>query len=112
MDTFAAHKMPPFAGQGLASGVRDAINLSWKLDLALQGKAQDSLLDTYTSERSVHVKDMIDFSIQLGSIICIPDEAAAAAHAASASGVRRASSAGSPSAVAGSRTSISRSRPR
>lgn len=75
----AAHKMPPFAGQGLASGVRDALNLSWKLDLALQGKAQDSLLNTFTSERSVHVKDMIDFSIQLGSIICIPDEAAAAA---------------------------------
>jgi 3-(3-hydroxy-phenyl)propionate hydroxylase len=75
----AAHKMPPFAGQGLASGVRDAINLSWKLDLVLQGKAQDSLLNTFTSERSVHVKDMIDFSIQLGSIICIPDEAAAAA---------------------------------
>lgn len=75
----AAHKMPPFAGQGLASGVRDALNLSWKLDLALQGKAQDSLLNTYTSERSVHVKDMIDFSIQLGSIICIPDEQAAAA---------------------------------
>jgi 3-(3-hydroxy-phenyl)propionate hydroxylase len=75
----AAHKMPPFAGQGLASGVRDAINLAWKLDLVLQGKAQDALLDSYTSERSVHIKDMIDFSIQLGSIICIPDEAAAAA---------------------------------
>ncbi len=75
----AAHKMPPFAGQGLASGVRDAVNLSWKLDLVMQGKAQDALLSTFTAERSVHVKDMIDFSIALGSIICIPDEEAAAA---------------------------------
>lgn len=75
----AAHKMPPFAGQGLASGVRDVMNLAWKLDLVMQGKAQDSLLDTYTTERSVHIKDMIDFSIALGSIICIPDEEAAAA---------------------------------
>jgi len=75
----AAHKMPPFAGQGLASGVRDVMNLAWKLDLVMQGKAKDALLDTYTSERSVHIKDMIDFSIALGSIICIPDEEAAAA---------------------------------
>ncbi len=75
----AAHKMPPFAGQGLASGLRDAMNLQWKLDLVLRGMASDALLDTYTSERSVHIKDMIDFSIALGSIICIPDEEAAAA---------------------------------
>nr|WP_316745582.1 FAD-dependent monooxygenase [Streptomyces sp. MK7] len=52
----AAHQMPPFAGQGLCSGLRDAINLSWKLDLVLSGKADDSLLDTHTTERCQHLQ--------------------------------------------------------
>ncbi|MEJ7635526.1 bifunctional 3-(3-hydroxy-phenyl)propionate/3-hydroxycinnamic acid hydroxylase [Aeromicrobium sp.] len=74
----AAHLMPPFAGQGLAAGLRDCMNLSWKLDLVLRGVLDDEVLDTYGSERSAHVSDFIDFSIMLGKIICIldPDEAA------------------------------------
>ncbi|MEU2496525.1 FAD-dependent monooxygenase [Streptomyces sp. NPDC007883] len=74
----AAHQLPPFAGQGLCSGLRDAINLSWKLDLVLSGKADDSLLDTYTTERSHHLQHGMQASVRLGRIICEPDPAAAA----------------------------------
>lgn len=69
----AAHLMPPFAGQGLAAGLRDCLNISWKLDLVLRGLAPLPLLDTYAAERVEHVSDFIDFSISLGRIICIRD---------------------------------------
>jgi flavoprotein hydroxylase len=75
----AAHLMPPFAGQGMCSGVRDAANLAWKLDLVLSGRAGDALLDTYTSERSAHVQNAIGMSRALGNVICLTDPAAAAA---------------------------------
>jgi 3-(3-hydroxy-phenyl)propionate hydroxylase len=65
--------MPPFAGQGLAAGLRDCLNLLWKLDLVLRDMAPPSLLDSYASERIEHVSDFIDFSISLGKIICIRD---------------------------------------
>ena len=74
----AAHVMPPFMGQGMCSGLRDAWNLSWKLALLLDGKADDRLLDSYQPEREPHVGQLIDMSIYLGKIICIsdPDRAA------------------------------------
>jgi 2-polyprenyl-6-methoxyphenol hydroxylase-like FAD-dependent oxidoreductase len=75
----AAHQMPPFAGQGLCSGLRDAANLAWKLDLVLAGRAADELLDTYGGERATQVRSEIDFSVDLGQIICILDPAEAAA---------------------------------
>jgi 3-(3-hydroxy-phenyl)propionate hydroxylase len=75
----AAHQMPPFAGQGMCSGLRDAANLAWKLDLVLSGKAPERLLDTYASERIPHVRATIDFSMALGKVICIADPAEAAA---------------------------------
>jgi hypothetical protein len=75
----AAHQMPPFAGQGMCSGLRDAANLAWKLDLVLAGRAPDAVLDTYPSERIPHVRAMIDFSMALGKVICIADAAEAAA---------------------------------
>ena len=75
----AAHVMPPFMGQGMCSGMRDAWNLAWKLGLILDGKADDRLLDTYQSERLPHVGQITDMSIYLGKMICLPDADAAAA---------------------------------
>ncbi|MFN8641609.1 MAG: bifunctional 3-(3-hydroxy-phenyl)propionate/3-hydroxycinnamic acid hydroxylase [Candidatus Binatia bacterium] len=75
----AAHQTPPFAGQGMCAGLRDAMNLAWKLDLVLAGKAREALLDTYASERIPHVRTMINFAIELGRVICIADPAEAAA---------------------------------
>lgn len=74
----AAHLMPPFAGQGMCSGLRDAANLAWKLDLVLRGVAGDELLDTYTAERRPHVKKSITMSVNLGKVICMTDVKAAA----------------------------------
>ncbi|MGW2425335.1 bifunctional 3-(3-hydroxy-phenyl)propionate/3-hydroxycinnamic acid hydroxylase MhpA [Streptomyces sp. NPDC001709] len=73
----AAHLMPPFAGQGMCSGIRDAANLAWKLDLTLRGLADASLLDTYAEERRQHVKESILSSVQLGRVICVTDPEAA-----------------------------------
>jgi len=75
----AAHVMPPFMGQGLCSGIRDAWNLAWKLSLILDEKADDRLLDSYQTERFDHVDALIEASIELGKIVCIPDPKEAAA---------------------------------
>ena len=75
----AAHQMPPFAGQGMCAGLRDAANLYWKLDLVLRGHAGDELLDTYGQERKPSVEAAIGLSMELGKVICVPDPAAAAA---------------------------------
>jgi flavoprotein hydroxylase len=75
----AAHLMPPFAGQGMCSGLRDAANLAWKLDLVLEGAAADALLDTYQSERLPSVRAAIEFSMELGKVICVADATEAAA---------------------------------
>lgn len=75
----AAHLMPPFAGQGLCAGLRDAANLAWKLDLVLAGLAPEALLDSYPSERLPHVRAVIDLSMALGRVICIADPAEARA---------------------------------
>lgn len=74
----AAHLMPPFAGQGMCAGLRDVFNLDWKLDAVLRGITGDELLDTYGPERAPHVKYFINMSIDLGRVICVPDQAAAA----------------------------------
>jgi 3-(3-hydroxy-phenyl)propionate hydroxylase len=65
----AAHQMPPFAGQGMCSGIRDVHNLAWKLDLVLRGAAPLPLLDTYQSERAPHVKTSIRRTMLAGRII-------------------------------------------
>jgi 2-polyprenyl-6-methoxyphenol hydroxylase-like FAD-dependent oxidoreductase len=73
----AAHLMPPFAGQGMCNGLRDAMNLAWKLDLVLSGAAPEELLDSYQAERLDHVRQWINFSAALGEVICVLDEAQA-----------------------------------
>lgn len=65
----AAHLMPPFGGQGMNCGLRDAHNLAWKLWLVLQNLADPALLATYTLERRTHARQMIDFSRFLGALI-------------------------------------------
>ncbi|MGH2497228.1 MAG: FAD-dependent monooxygenase [Ktedonobacteraceae bacterium] len=65
----AAHMMPPFGGQGMNCGLRDAHNLCWKLQLALQGLAHPTLLETYSLERRQHTKHLIRLSTFLGTIV-------------------------------------------
>lgn len=70
----AAHLMPPFAGQGMCSGLRDAANLTWKLDRVLREVCGPELLDTYTTERREHLQHAISMSVALGRTICVLDE--------------------------------------
>ena len=65
----AAHQMPPFQGQGLNSGMRDAVNLAWKLRWVLEGWSSDRLLDTYTRERREHAKAVVEQSVETGRLI-------------------------------------------
>jgi 3-(3-hydroxy-phenyl)propionate hydroxylase/flavoprotein hydroxylase len=83
----AAHVMPPFMGEGLCSGLRDANNLAWRLDLLLREKGDPALLDAYTEERRPHNEAMIKVSLEMGKVSCTTDrEAAEARDAAFRSG--------------------------
>ena len=72
----AAHQMPPFMGQGLCAGIRDAANLAWKLQAILRG-GPDDLLDSYQSERAPHVETFIQGAVNLGRLINASDPQAA-----------------------------------
>ena len=74
----AAHQMPPFLGQGMCSGIRDAQNIAFKLDLLLAGAADESLLDTYQSERFPHVLALVQQGVELGRVQTLRDPALAA----------------------------------
>jgi 3-(3-hydroxy-phenyl)propionate hydroxylase len=65
----AAHMMPPFAGQGMNGGMKDAANLSWKLAAVLGGQASAEILDTYEVERARNVRAMVNLSRRLGAVI-------------------------------------------
>jgi 3-(3-hydroxy-phenyl)propionate hydroxylase len=73
----AAHQMPPFLGQGLCAGIRDAINLVWKIDAVERLGASPQLLDTYGVERKPHVRTIVSHAKSFGLIIGELDEAAA-----------------------------------
>lgn len=65
----AAHAMPPWIGQGMSAGVRDVANLCWKLAAVLRGRAPDSLLDSYQTERKPHVTEVTRRACFVGRII-------------------------------------------
>jgi 2-polyprenyl-6-methoxyphenol hydroxylase-like FAD-dependent oxidoreductase len=69
----AAHEMPPFLAQGMCSGIRDSHNLAWKLDLVITGRADDTLLDTYQTEREPHVRFITEKAIELGRVQTMRD---------------------------------------
>ena len=62
----AAHLTPPFVGQGLCSGVRDSMNLSWKIAGVLSGDLPESVLDTYEVERKPHARALIQLAKLIG----------------------------------------------
>lgn len=75
----AAHLMPPFMGQGMVSGMRDAATLDWMLDLVLRGTAPVGFLDNYTGSRRNHVTSYIAESVRVGQLVCETDPVKAAA---------------------------------
>ncbi|GAA4168729.1 bifunctional 3-(3-hydroxy-phenyl)propionate/3-hydroxycinnamic acid hydroxylase [Gryllotalpicola koreensis] len=70
----AAHVMPVVGGQGWNSGIRDALNLGWKLSAVVRGLAGDGLLDTYESERFGHVSQMVAISLNMAEEMTSHDE--------------------------------------
>ncbi len=74
----AAHQQPPFTGQGMCQGIRDAANLAWKLSHSL-AKGKSALLDTYEQERKPHVRRLTSTIKEIGRVICERDPAAARA---------------------------------
>ncbi len=73
----AAHQQPPFLGQGMCQGVRDVSNLIWKLQAVLDGRVQghaaEALLDSYSTERKEHVRQLTTTIKSVGAVICERD---------------------------------------
>lgn len=65
----SAHQMPPFNGQGLNSGLRDAFNLAWKMGMVARGTAGDQLLGTYDEERRPHAAQVVAHAVDTGRLI-------------------------------------------
>ena len=85
----AAHLTPPFIGQGLAGGLRDADNLAWKLAYVLTGRAGEDLLDTYDTERRPHARALVKKAVRVGWVMTGgQDRAAAVRRIALAAAVR------------------------
>lgn len=74
----AAHQMPPFAGQGMCSGIRDAAALAWRLPLAAASADPTHLLDSYQAERDPHVRAITGAAIATGRVVCTLDPEMAA----------------------------------
>lgn len=65
----AAHLMPPFMGQGMCAGVRDASNLAWKIAYCLKNNHSEKLLNTYQSERYSNVIEYIKTTVKMGEFV-------------------------------------------
>jgi 3-(3-hydroxy-phenyl)propionate hydroxylase len=65
----AAHQTPPFLGQGLNAGFRDAVNLGWKLPLVHEGRCDAAMLDTYAAERDPHARDLVEWAVAVGQLM-------------------------------------------
>jgi 3-(3-hydroxy-phenyl)propionate hydroxylase len=65
----AAHLTPPFAGQGMNAGLRDAMNVAWKVAMVVRGQATSSLLASYEVERRQPIAAMIQLAVTMGEII-------------------------------------------
>ena len=74
----AAHAMPPHMGQGSCCAMRDAVNLAWKLDLVLSGRARPELLDSYEPERLAHSVPFVHGSLATWAGMVEEDPAKAA----------------------------------
>ena len=75
----AAHQTPPFMGQGMCQGIRDAANLIWKLNQVERFRASATLFRHYERERKPHVKALTEFTKSLGETICEREPAKAKA---------------------------------
>jgi 3-(3-hydroxy-phenyl)propionate hydroxylase len=65
----AAHQTPPFLGQGLNAGFRDAVNLGWKIPLVQAGVCDASLLESYATERDAHARDLVEWAVAIGQLM-------------------------------------------
>ena len=65
----AAHQTPPFLGQGMNAGIRDVINLAWKLPLVLSQTVSPDLLESYQAERRAHAADMVEWAVAIGKLM-------------------------------------------
>jgi len=70
----AAHQTPPFLGQGLCAGVRDASSIAWRLGAVIRNGADDALIDSYESERDAHARFIIKAATALGQVYKSPDK--------------------------------------
>jgi 3-(3-hydroxy-phenyl)propionate hydroxylase len=61
--------MPPFMGQGMCAGIRDVSNLAWKIANCIRNKFDETLLNTYQSERSLNVKEYIETTMRMGEFV-------------------------------------------
>jgi len=74
----AAHIHSPFGGQGMNTGLHDAWNLVWKLDLFLRASGNEQLLDSYSAERLPIIKQVIDTTHFLTKVMGTPNKFAQA----------------------------------